>query len=151
MAKRAATRFANGSFIGHGEHDIANILRGLGFGVVQQHPVCGYSIDVAVPELRFAVEILGHYPKLGTVPFRKRTEYLLSAGWTILWVDLAVKRSPDRCLMTEHLVAFVNTIRRNEPVYGRQWVVCGHSDRPSGMGPKLYKLTGIECPDRREK
>jgi very-short-patch-repair endonuclease len=151
VAKSIATRFARQSFIGHGETDIANLLSGLGVRTVQQYPIYRYGVDVAAPELRFAVEILGHYPKLGTVPYRKRVEHILGAGWAILWVDLAVKRNPDRCLMAEHLMALVNEIRRNEPVHGRQWVVCGHCDRPSGIGPKLHKLTGVECPDRRKE
>ena len=147
VARSAASNFRNQTRKGRGEDAVAAICSGFGIAVEQQYPVGRYNIDVAMHELRVAVEVVGNWPKPGggTVPYRKRVEHLFDLDWCILWIDATNKRSVDTIAVGKHLLALADAARRNESVAGRQWVIRCDGESATGLGRKLHELTGVPC------
>jgi len=152
VSRCAASNFRNQTRKGRGEDAIAAICSGFGIAVEQQYPVGRYNIDVAMHELRVAVEIIGNWPKRdgGTVPYRKRVEHLFDLGWCILWIDATNKRAIDTLAVGKHLLALADAARRNEPIARRQWVIRRDGEPAAGLGRKLHELTGVPCAQCRD-
>lgn len=148
VIRGAASNFAAQTRKGAYEDTVAAIARGFGFAVLQQHPVHRYNIDVALHELRVAVEVLSHYPYAdSSVPYRERVEHLVDAGWRLLWIDCAQRRDFDPAIVGEHILAHANAARRNEPAGRRQWVIRCNGKPTPAIREHLHKLTGVPCTD----
>jgi very-short-patch-repair endonuclease len=82
--------------VGYGEAEVLAITQSLGLKPEAQHLFQRYSIDVALPIERLAIEVLGqcparHLENQRTYTRKRRT--LQSHGWKVLWVDAARGRS----------------------------------------------------------
>jgi very-short-patch-repair endonuclease len=110
--------------IGKFEEAIANALRDRGFIVAQQFDIGADNVDLAVRELRIAVEIQSNNhlgPQSSIRP--ERLERILDAGWAMVVVWIPQKASPALAPLTEKLVAILDRARRLPSIAGQYGVV----------------------------
>lgn len=137
----AQGRERNGRHISDYEREVAKELVAKGFSIAPQKAVGRYNIDIAIPELRIAVEIFGgqwHAAGTHAVRFRKRTDYLINAGWlpVIVWTSSSFARREveNRVLFVEkYIVPLAERLRRGEAV-GRQEHVINSYGEPCSAG-----------------
>ena len=87
---RAKSNYLKKYHVHYGEDAVGSAIEKEGFDVEYQYPAGRYSIDVAIPALKIAVEVVASnwHPK-DAGHLNRRTEYLLSQGWlvvfTLIW------------------------------------------------------------------
>jgi very-short-patch-repair endonuclease len=106
-----------------------------GLTVTPQQAVGRYNVDLAIDEGRIAVEILGgcwHGSGSHAARFRKRTDYLIDAGWlpVIIW---AGSGRPISAGAIEYLVSLSQAASRNEAARGQEHVIDG-AGKPTAIG-----------------
>jgi len=123
--KRAVTRAKSRAHVFAHETATADAFRRLGLVVTQQRAVLHYNIDVALDELRIAVEIINTKPnRPQRMRHFKRTEDLRSAGWSVAAIlTYGVEVSYSR--IAKQVVAWSKAPRRSEAGRGEYWVAWG--------------------------
>ena len=82
--RRAAGKMIAGDRIGQYETEVANLFP----NAVQQFSFGIYNIDVALPELRIAIELEScANRRTRRADLLERTEYLVNSGWRILFIS----------------------------------------------------------------
>lgn len=79
--RRAKTMMKHLTRIGRYETEVAKVVGG-----VQQFAIGRYNLDVALPELRIAIEITGAVCNLRRPAALQRHKYLIDSGWSVLYV-----------------------------------------------------------------
>ncbi len=86
LVARAQANYRQKFKVHYGEDITGNAVSEEGFNVEYQYPVGAYSIDVAIPNLRVAVEVIGsNWKPHHAEHLNKRTEFLLNQGWLVLF------------------------------------------------------------------
>lgn len=129
------------------ETQLANWLRDSGLGIVQQRAVDIYNLDIAIEELRIAVEIFGgtwHSSGEHALRFFERTKYLLDQRWhvVIIWTD--AKRYPIGIGSAHYLIALCDQVRRSPPARSQYRVIRGDGQTQSAARRYFNTLTDIE-------
>ena len=88
LADRAVTRHDRQTHITPKEEFVVGHLRAAEIPVLQQFPLGGYNLDIALEKLRIAVEIEGSGWGEGrkAKAYLERMEYILDQGWCVLFV-----------------------------------------------------------------
>jgi very-short-patch-repair endonuclease len=121
-AARARTRQERQLAIGRYEDTLTRLLHRHQLSASQQHAAGPYNIDIAVSEPRIAMEIMTSRVNLTrAVELRKRSEYLLDHGWTVIVLKLDSGRIDLRAL-AQHIGALAHALRGNEAL-GRTYQV----------------------------
>lgn len=150
---RASSLYRNGTRRGRGtlhEDRLASCLLRLGLKTKKQFPVNRYNVDLAVPELRFAVEVVSHGINPQYAPtFTKRVEHLLDHGWFVLIIE--VIKGPDRRsveipLIAEKVVAVAKNVSCGEPSWGKYGVIDRQGGSSAAFRRYLDHLPRIERP-----
>lgn len=135
--RRARTMGARLHRVGKFEHELAELLRG-----VQQRAVGPYNVDVALRRGRVAVEIqsTNGFP-IRLYVHRERTEYLLDAGWHVLYVmhrgTFALKA------VAEQVRAFAKLARRDESGRGQYGMIRGDGKPATGSRQNFNGLSRV--------
>lgn len=151
LSKSARTLYMRRHVRGRAGSDAGNLrdaLLLLGVATDQEYPWGRYNLDLAVPELRVAIEVVSHYPNARYVPtLRERTKQLLGSGWFVVFVDLA--RGPSRSAtrlpdVAQTVVSWVQRARSDESLNG-QYLVIGRQGEPtSGFKRYLAHLPRVD-------
>ncbi len=100
--------------------------------LTHQKAVGKYNIDIALNELRIAVEISGNCDKVnGTtsaIParFGKRTPYLLNEGWHVIIITIDNIRNRLTTGAADYIVSLCDEFRRNPPIECQYRVIRGN-------------------------
>lgn len=121
---------------------VFEMLRGRGLDPVPQYPVRGYNIDLALPPVAVEIHTAVNHP-LADKRNRKRTIYLLNAGWSVLYVWIDPKRSAFTNDGAQEVVTFVDAMRRDEPHPRQYRVIRGNGDLVSTGGGNTDDFTDI--------
>jgi very-short-patch-repair endonuclease/DNA-binding CsgD family transcriptional regulator len=135
LFKRAKTKQETTIVKSKGEISITNWLRDAGLNCTPQLAIGPYNIDVAVHENSIAVEIFGgnfHLMSHTTETFRKRTDYILNSGWTVV-IIWDVYRFPISKAASDYIVALTKISRSNESIWRQEHVINGNGE-PSAIG-----------------
>ena len=93
-----------------------------------------HNLDIAIEPARLAVEVIGSRAgEAATRRLRERTEYLLDAGWCVVFVPLRTlpqREDPGLAAIAEHLIALTERVRRDESLR-RKYGVIGRDGKPS--------------------
>ena len=112
-----------------GERLIAETFMAHGYDVTLQKSVHIYNLDIAVGD-RFAVEVYGgnfHAARVRRIKESERLEYLLGAGWTIVYV-WDTKSIPITVAAAEKCVSIFNAFSFDPTVDGEYWVIRGDGE-----------------------
>ena len=129
--RRARTRqgIATIEKCSHGERLIADYLTSNGFDVTLEKAVHVYNLDIAIGE-HFAIEVCGgnfHGDIKRRTSDAERLEYLLGAGWTIVYV-WDTKNIPITTAAAEKCVSIFNAFSFDPTVDGEYWVIRGDGE-----------------------
>jgi len=148
----ARTRYllqARGGLRGHDDETrVHDALTVLGVKLEKQFAVGRYNLDLAEPSLRVAIEVVSTAPKASyAVTLRKRTEYLLSLGWLVIFVNLT--RGPERRpivlpRVAEKVLALRNRAGIDPAVRGRYAMVGRQGEPCSALRKHLHDLPVVE-------
>ena len=103
-----------------------------------QKAIGRYNIDIAVEELRIAVEVNGdwHYFPDRAATDSKRREYLFDCGWRLIDVALTNRTEAAwkymRPACADKIVALLNEVRQGEPLWGKYCVIGGDGEPFTG-------------------
>lgn len=143
--KKADTRELKQIGISPVEVLLAGMLRerGLIVDIILQKAIGIYNIDIALEESRIAVEIYGgcfHTCKRHARREQERVPYILNAGWhlLIIWVD--GKNHPVSVKTADYVIAFAQSIGRNEPARREYRVIWGDGEPVTTKCMQLYNL-----------
>jgi very-short-patch-repair endonuclease/uncharacterized protein (DUF433 family) len=133
-AQIARTNEARVTRVGAWEAEIAAALKAHGVHVVQQRAAGPYNIDIALVSCSVAVEVLGaHSHAVHAAHHRKKSEYLRSEGWAVVWVYAFGAVDVGR--VADDVIAHAEITRRDEAARGQDRVIrCdGKTATPSGL------------------
>lgn len=111
-----------------GEIELGHRLVEAGLHFVPEKAVAGYNLDFGISPV--AVELLGgawHASSERARYHAKRTEAVLNAGWSIIFV-WSTNYMPLTVKGSENVVALVKKARRNPPASGQYWVIRGDGE-----------------------
>lgn len=109
LAARAMHRQQTRRYVGRDEMDVVGRLAARGVEATPQLAVGPYNLDIGTESV--AVEIWRHAGHPGTrAENRRRSEYLLGSGWSVLYVEIT-RNHPigDACI--DEVLAFLNLVR----------------------------------------
>lgn len=144
----AQTNYRNKSHVHYGEDMVGAALSNAGFHVEYQYPVGTYSIDIALVGERVAVEVVGsnwhpHYAE----HLNRRTEYLLSQGWLVVFVliwrkdvglyrprnsdntfakSIRIQPAFDPRKVAQHVAGLIQRLERGEGLHGKFGIITGN-------------------------
>ncbi len=146
---RAQANYQKKYHVHRGEDAVGNALSEKGFKVEYQYPVGIYSVDIAIPELRIAVEIVGScWKPCYADHLNKRTAYLLDQGWLVVFALIwrrefglyrpknsdhtyakAVRIQPyfDPRKVAEHVQSLASRSQRGEKLHGQFGIISGNA------------------------
>jgi very-short-patch-repair endonuclease len=136
--------------MGANELELALALDARGIYSVQQRPMDGYNIDLAIEESRIAVELYcmswpsSNYPG----ELLQRTKHILNQGWVVLFV---LGRPFDESYVADHVIALMDRVGRDESLRGHYGVIGGNPKRRPRSTAKLDGLPRIPCPEPTAK
>ena len=135
---RAVTLAHTGGVIGQGELELIDALRAHGFDPIHQLPVGSYNLDVAVNELRVAVEVQRGAWHGATSAKPKRVEYLFDRGWRVIFLRISRHGArTDWAAIANQLVAYLDVLRGNPSASG-QYGVLARDGNPSSRIPDYF-------------
>ena len=147
--KRCLTRFRNQLHIAVREEMLAAELAKRGLDILQQYPVAGYNVDIALHESLIAVEIHGGFEdRPGRTTHGERAKDILDCCWAVVYVihygpnKWAWPFIPD--VVAEQLVAFAERASRDESVYGKYGMIRSDGKGPARTECDFYGLPRIE-------
>lgn len=128
LCRAAITRQVRRCRRGRHEDEVAERLRCSPWTVIQQRAVGHYNLDVALEEPRVAVKVYTSRPHVnGSVPLRKRLEYILDEGWVLLalrlWHRSALDGNLDLDAVTDHVLALAKIASGDESLRGQYRVI----------------------------
>lgn len=137
--QRAATVERAGRAATKDEAELAFWLARAGYVPVLQKAIGVYNVDLALEELRVAVELNGI---THVVPFYAdqradpavRLEYILNAGWSVLEIVTHPARYSLRPVAAEQVVAFLDVAGARESPRGEHRMVTGNGEVFTGLG-----------------
>ena len=146
---RAQANYQKKFHVHQGEDAVGNALSDKGFKVEYQYPVGVYSVDVAIPELRIAVEVIAsNWKPRHADHLNKRTAYLLNQGWLVVFALIwrrefglhrqknsdhtyakAVRVQPyfDPRKIAQHVQSLASRLQREEKLNGKFGVISGNA------------------------
>lgn len=116
--------------VGYGEAEVLAITQSLGLKPEAQHPMRMYSIDVALPVERLAIEVLGTNPQRyleNQRTYTRKRRTLQSHGWKILWVDASAKRP----VSWEHVGHAILAAASDKSDVFKQWLIRSDGTKPT--------------------
>jgi very-short-patch-repair endonuclease len=132
--------------VGQGEIEMFDWLKACGLSVIQQYPIEGYNLDIAVDGV-LDVEIfnerchpLAHYID------RRRRKHLLDLGWHILYV-WTTKSHPIRERAADYVVSYLQEIRTNPPSPCQHRVIRGTGELALTNGRQPYNWPLVPAPE----
>ena len=150
--KIARSREASPSCVSRIERVCLGVLEDHGFACTPQKAVGPYNIDVAIGVPPIAVEIFGgHWHASGSHAgrFRKRTDYILDAGWVPVYVWVT-RDYPFEVGAVEYIVALAEQMRRGEPVRREEHMIRGDGEITTIGERNLNGLPVIPGPQPRD-
>lgn len=139
--RRAKTNYIRMNRVGKFEREVVATLRDRRIFADAQFPIGPYNVDLAVPTLRVAVEIMcTNHRKPWSSIRRERIEYILDERWNVLIVYVPLGSHLDVGAAANKVVAFCNRTRRDKAVRGHYGMV-GRDGEPTS--PARFDL-----PDR---
>jgi transposase-like protein len=126
LQRRAATRQKELTVASPTEFALSESLRGLGYTVIPQRCLGIYNLDIALEECRVSVEVQHRrsnpHAFLARTEARKRLEYVLGQGWSILFVTIRGKGFvfPD---IVQKVLAFCELASRNKSSRGQYGMI----------------------------
>lgn len=174
LTLRAKSRYKNQSQIHKGECSVAAKLWAFGFDVKQQYPESTYNIDIAIPSLKIAVEIVSSNWKPFQAEFHNtRTKHLLENGWLVIYVFswskeaglLRQKDSKNKLFLgavrvlsqfaPERIAEYVKSleirINNGENLNGKYIVISGNGIVLSAAYKKAMFFYGLPCLSNSKK
>lgn len=151
--KIALTKERKGSGITRVEQYCLSLLEDQGFTCIPQKAIGPYNVDIAITELSIIVEIFGgqwHASGHHAARFRKRTDYILNAGWCpiIIWVT---RDYPLEIGAIKYIVAFAKKMSRDKSARRKEQMIYGNGQTASLGKRKLNDLPVIVRPNPRDK
>ena len=148
QCKTAISRERSQSWIGRGERICLDMLRTHGLDGVPQKAIGPYNVDIAIDSPSIAVEIFGghwHTCDEHASRFRKRTDYILNAGWAviIIWVT---RNYPLERGAIEYIVALSKKLSGGKPMRRQEHVIRGDGKFTAVGERKLNGLPPIHGP-----
>lgn len=156
-AKTMANRLRG--HVGKFELEVAAALEAaLGLGNVSwQHAVGPYNVDLAVPKLRIAMEIMRGSPGAGWGRWYERLEYIRNSGWSVVIVYAIPKHriskgrriagsrydSFDVSAVANKFIALSKRLGRDKAERGGYTVIGGDGKRATMPCPKSYQRPAI--------
>jgi very-short-patch-repair endonuclease len=148
LVARAQTNYQRKLHVHRGEDAIGAAIQSKGLKVEYQYPVGIYSIDIAIPDLRIAVEVIGsNWKPRHAEKLNKRTGFLLKEGWlvlfTLIWrkdVGLYRPRNSDNTFakpiriqpyfdprrVAHYIAGLVEQLDRGAKLHGKFNVIAGN-------------------------
>jgi hypothetical protein len=114
------------SFDSPAESTMADWLGARGEHPVPQKAIGRYNVDLAVAPV--AVEILGGGWHSAKRHHAVRTPQILNAGWHLAFVWSYEGRSALTEHAADHVIAWLNEVRRNPPAIGQYRVIAGNGE-----------------------
>lgn len=112
--RRAITRERLQCGTSRREDEFVAILEKWGIPFTRQKAIGPYNIDVALTEVPIAVEVSagGGAPRRRAIR-RKRIEYILDRGWTLVEVKISGASAVFSPEVADHIIATADILRRN--------------------------------------
>lgn len=143
LAKRALTRETTfdpaSAKDGPGVNIIKAALMAADFNAVREKAVGKYNLDIAVPDVNVAVEVLGGNWHGSKSTHRQRTPYILNAGWSVLFV-WDVSGFPITARAAQQVVTYCEKARVDPPSVCEYRMIRGDGEFMPGGGSDLNKF-----------
>ena len=126
LSMRAKTREGNLAYnIGEYEFILADWLREIGIGFIQNFAIGPYNCDFGIGSITVEVWGGGWHPKTEDT---KRTKHILDAGYSMLFVDLDRRRFPINRIVTEYVIALLQETSSDPAARCQYWMVRGDGE-----------------------
>lgn len=130
LCKRAASKENDPRWISPVERKCIGLFQKSGLSVTPQKAVGPYNIDIALAEYPIAVEIFGGYWHSGgrhAARFRKRTDYIINAGWipVIIWVS---RDYPLDTGAVQYVITLTEKLCSGESISRQEHMIRGDGD-----------------------
>jgi very-short-patch-repair endonuclease len=135
LCQRAATRERLGQGISRSEAYLSELLSERGHTVTLQKAIGRYNVDLALHAAPVAVEVFGgHWHSSGrhAARFRQRNEYILDAGWRLVYIWVTRPYPLESCAV-EQIISLAESLRRGESV-GREELMIYGNGQPAALG-----------------
>jgi len=105
-----------------------------------------YQVDLADTAKRIAIEIqAGALQQRRSSTRRKRVEYLLNAGWRILFLIVPPRRTPISIShLADYSIAFTQRCCRDKSPHGQYGMIDRYGEPVSPLGLNLDGLSRVE-------
>lgn len=144
LHRRALTRARRRTHVWGREPEILAYLLGVGLHAVDQYPVEGYNLDIALPMYRVSVEVENAtLTSVHRAKHHKRTKDLLDLGWSTIFVCAKSGRPFSAAAVGEYVIACLKDMCRDEAPRRGYWVVRGDGHEVSPTGLDLQGLPRI--------
>lgn len=131
-------------YIGHGEPEFFEFLKSQGIPFTYQKAIGVYNVDFAIGNIAVELSKCTTRFHARNAKMRKRSEYLLNAGYKTLAVDF--NEVPALIANFDNIISVINEMNRLE-AFGREyWVVCCRFNRGAIGHSEKGKFSFISSP-----